>query len=78
MPHPLGVRALKNGDLRRKSMCLQFPTLFFTGELNGEIMAVKMVRSEHSTEALREIETMACFSHPNILPLLGIAKSPGT
>lgn len=49
----------------------------FTGELNGEVMAVKMVRSEHSTEALREIETMACFSHPNILPLLGIAKSPG-
>ncbi|CAL8087967.1 unnamed protein product [Orchesella dallaii] len=48
----------------------------FKGEVNGEIMAIKMVHSEHSTEALREIETMASFSHPNILPLFGIAKSP--
>ncbi|ODN04276.1 Tyrosine-protein kinase transmembrane receptor Ror [Orchesella cincta] len=47
----------------------------FKGELGGEVVAVKQVRSEHSTEAMREIEAMASFSHPNILPLYGIAKS---
>ncbi|CAL8087973.1 unnamed protein product [Orchesella dallaii] len=47
----------------------------YKGELCGEVVAVKQVRSEHSTEAMREIEAMASFTHPNILPLYGIAKS---
>lgn len=51
--------------------------LFRTGVLDGELVAIKVVKKEYSDEAVKEVETMANFSHPNILHLIGIVQSSG-
>lgn len=45
--------------------------------MHSEVVAVKVIKKEHSEEALREIENMMTFNHPNILKLLGIAQNTG-
>ncbi|XP_035704965.1 tyrosine-protein kinase transmembrane receptor Ror isoform X2 [Folsomia candida] len=47
----------------------------FRGVLGGEAVAIKVVKREYSDEAVKEVETMATFSHPNILHLIGIVQS---
>jgi len=51
--------------------------IMFTGELSGGLVAVKVVKKEHADDALKEVETMAAFNHPNILRMVGIAKHEG-
>jgi serine/threonine protein kinase len=46
--------------------------------MNGELVAVKVIKKEHSEEVLREMETMTTFHHSNILELLGIAQNAGS
>jgi hypothetical protein len=48
-----------------------------TGELNGEDVAVKVAKREYTDEAMKEVETMAAFSHQNILHLIGIVRHEG-
>lgn len=48
-----------------------------SGELEGVEVAVKLIKKGHSDEAIKEVETMVTFSHPNILRLIGIVRSSG-
>ncbi|CAG7717417.1 unnamed protein product [Allacma fusca] len=63
------------GKVFKDSRQLNASNLALFCELNGEPIAVKVVKTEHAGEAMKEVETMAAFNHQNILQMIGIAKS---